>query len=56
MSLGADNLFNVYPDRVSAAAIAASAAAGNPAIEIYPAFSAIGIDGGYWFGKVRVVF
>ena len=23
---------------------------------IYPAFSAIGIDGGYYFGKVRWVF
>ena len=56
VSLGADNLFNVYPDRVSPAAIAASAAAGNPAIEIYPAFSAIGIDGGYYFGKVRFQF
>ena len=56
VSAGADNLFNVYPDRVSAAAIAASAAAGNPAIEIYPAFSAIGIDGGYYFAKVRYQF
>ena len=56
VSLGADNLFNVYPDRVSPAAIAASAAAGNPAVEIYPAFSAIGIDGGYYFGKVRWQF
>ena len=56
VSVGADNLFNVYPDRVSAAAIAASAAAGNPAVEIYPAFSAIGIDGGYYFGKVRWQF
>ena len=56
VSAGADNLFNVYPDRVSAAAIRASAQAGNPAVEIYPAFSAIGIDGGYYFGKVRVSF
>ena len=56
VSLGADNLFNVYPDRVSAAALAASGAAGNPAIEIYPAFSAIGINGGYWFAKVRYQF
>ena len=56
VSVGADNLFNVYPDRVSAAALAASGAAGNPAIEIYPAFSAIGINGGYWFGKLRVAF
>ena len=56
LSAGADNLFNVYPDRVSAAALRASGLAGNPAIEIYPAFSAIGINGGYWFGKVRFQF
>ena len=56
LSVGADNLFNVYPDPVSAAAIQASANAGNPAVLIYPEFSAIGIDGGYYFAKARVVF
>ena len=56
LSVGADNLFNVYPDRVNAAGLRASGLAGNPAIEIYPAFSAIGIDGGYYFGKVSYRF
>ena len=56
LSVGADNLFNAYPDRVSAAAIRASALAGNPAVEIYPEFSAIGIDGGYYFVKARYRF
>ena len=56
VSVGADNLFNVYPDHVNAAGLRASGLAGNPAIEVYPAFSAIGIDGGYYFGKVRWVF
>ncbi len=56
VSAGADNLFNVYPDKVNPAGLRASGLAGNPAIEIYPAFSAIGIDGGYYFGKVRFQF
>ena len=56
VSVGADNLFDVYPNRVNAAGLAASGLAGNPAIEIYPAFSAIGIDGGYYFAKVRYQF
>ena len=56
LSVGADNLFDVYPDRVNAAGLRASGLAGNPAIEIYPAFSAIGIDGGYYFGKVSYRF
>ena len=56
LSVGADNLFNVYPDRVNAAGLAASGLAGNPAIEIYPAFSAIGINGGYYFAKLRYAF
>ena len=56
VSVGADNLFNVYPNRVNAAGLAASGLAGNPAIEIYPAFSAIGINGGYYFAKVRYQF
>jgi iron complex outermembrane receptor protein len=56
VSAGADNLFNVYPDHVNAAGLRASGLAGNPAVEIYPAFSAIGIDGGFYFGKVRYQF
>ena len=56
ISAGADNLFNVYPNRVNAAGLRASGLAGNPAIEIYPAFSAIGIDGGYYFAKARYQF
>lgn len=56
ISAGANNLFNVFPDKVNAAGLAASAAAGNPAVEIYPSFSPFGINGGYYFAKITVDF
>jgi iron complex outermembrane receptor protein len=56
LSVGADNLFDVYPDHVNAAGLHASGLAGNPAIEVYPAFSPIGINGGYYYAKVRFTF
>ncbi len=56
VSIGADNLFDVRPNRVSAAALAASAAAGNPAVEVYPAFSPFGINGGFWYARVGYRF
>jgi iron complex outermembrane receptor protein len=56
ISLGADNLFNTFPNHVSAAALAASAAAGNPAVEVYPAFAPWGIGGGFYYVKFRRAF
>jgi len=56
ISAGANNLFNVFPNRVNAAGLAASAAAGNPAVEIYPSFSPFGINGGYYFARLSVDF
>jgi iron complex outermembrane receptor protein len=56
LSAGANNLFNVFPNRVNAAGLAASAAAGNPAVEIYPGFSPFGINGGYYFARIEVGF
>ena len=56
LSLGANNLFNIFPNRVNAAGLAASAQAGNPAVEIYPSFSPFGINGGYYFGRVTLDF
>jgi len=56
VSAGANNLFNVFPDRVNPAGLAASAAAGNPAVEIYPSFSPFGINGGYYFARLSVDF
>ena len=56
LSLGANNLFNTFPERVDAQGLAASAAAGNPAVEIYPSFSPFGINGGYYFGRINLDF
>jgi iron complex outermembrane receptor protein len=53
LSIGADNLFNTFPNKVNQAGLAASAAAGNPAVEIYPNFSPWGVGGGFWYVKVR---
>jgi iron complex outermembrane receptor protein len=56
LNAGAANLFDVYPNRTPEAVLAAEAAAGKPAIDAYPAFSPFGIDGGYYYGKVRYAF
>ncbi len=56
LTLGANNLFDVRPNRVNAAGLAASAAAGNPAVEVYPAFSPFGINGGFYYAKVGYRF
>jgi iron complex outermembrane receptor protein len=56
LSAGASNLFDVFPNRVNADGLAASAAAGNPAVEIYPSFSPFGINGGTWFARLDLTF
>lgn len=54
LSAGANNLFDILPDRINSQGLAASAAAGNPAVEIYPSFSPFGINGGYWYARLAV--
>jgi iron complex outermembrane recepter protein len=56
LSVGADNLFDKRPNRVSAQALAVAGAAGSPAVEIYPKFSAFGINGGYYYARARLSF
>jgi iron complex outermembrane receptor protein len=56
LTAGANNLFNIFPNRVNADGLRASAAAGNPAVEIYPSFSPYGINGGYYFGRINMAF
>ncbi|MBV9529461.1 TonB-dependent receptor [Sphingomonas sp.] len=56
VSVGANNLFDKRPNRVNAEALAVAAAAGSPAVEIYPKFSAFGINGGYYYARARVNF
>jgi iron complex outermembrane receptor protein len=56
-SLGANNLFNKYPDKVNQAYITAARAALNTAaVTQYPSFSPIGINGGYYYGRVNYTF
>ncbi len=56
VQVGANNLFDTHPNRVNAAGLAASGAAGNPAVEIYPSFSPFGINGGYYYAKIGYRF
>lgn len=56
LSAGAINLFDKRPNRVNAQALAVAGAAGGPAVEIYPKFSAFGINGGYYYARARLSF
>jgi iron complex outermembrane receptor protein len=56
-SIGANNLFNKYPDRVNGAYLAAARTAQNTAaVTQYPSFSPIGINGGYYYGRLNYAF
>ncbi len=56
LSLGANNLFDVRPKRVDAAGLRVAALAGSPAVEIYPNFSAFGVNGGYYYLRAAFAF
>jgi len=54
---GADNLFNIYPNKRNAALLQSYQRAMDPlAVLQYPTFSPFGFNGGYYFGKVTVRF
>jgi iron complex outermembrane receptor protein len=36
--------------------LAVAGEAGSPAVEIYPKFSAFGINGGYYYARARLSF
>jgi len=55
-SVGADNLFNTYPTRLSTAYQTAAVASGGAAVGTYPSFSAIGINGGFYYGRLTWTF
>ena len=56
-SLGANNLFNEYPDQVNARLLAEQRAnLDNAAVTIYPSFSPFGINGGYYYARLGVKF
>jgi iron complex outermembrane receptor protein len=56
LAIGADNVFDKRPDKVSAKALAVAGAVGTPAVEIYPKFTAWGINGGYYYVQARLNF
>jgi iron complex outermembrane receptor protein len=57
VSLGANNLFNKYPDQVNATLLAERRAnLDNGAVTIYPTFSPFGINGGYYYARVSTKF
>jgi iron complex outermembrane receptor protein len=57
MSIGANNLFNKYPDQVNATLLAERRAnLDNGAVAIYPSFSPFGINGGYYYARVSTKF
>ena len=55
-AVGAVNLFDKRPNRVNAQALAIAGAVGSPAVEIYPKFTAWGINGGYYYAQARLNF
>ncbi len=56
VALGANNLFNKYPDKLSATYQAACIAGGGGCVTQYPGFSPYGINGGYYYGRLTWAF
>ena len=57
VAIGANNLFNRYPNTVNGANTALNAAAfDNAAVEKYPPFSPFGIDGGFYYARMHFKF
>ncbi|MFK3736722.1 TonB-dependent receptor plug domain-containing protein [Massilia sp. TN1-12] len=56
-SLGANNLFNQYPNHINANLLAEQRAnLDNAAVTVYPSFSPFGINGGYYYARVGFKF
>jgi iron complex outermembrane receptor protein len=57
LAIGANNLFNRYPNQVNPANTAVEAAGfDNAAVEKYPPFSPFGIDGGFYYARFHFKF
>ncbi len=57
LAIGANNLFNQYPNKVNSGLLAEQRAAlDNASVTIYPSFSPIGINGGYYYARVSYSF
>ena len=56
LAVGANNLFNEYPDKFSDAYQLACNKSGGTCVTQYPTYSAIGINGGYYYARAKVSF
>jgi iron complex outermembrane receptor protein len=57
LAVGANNLFNKYPDGVNPLLLADQRAAGdNAAVNVLPSFSPFGINGGYYYVRANYKF
>jgi iron complex outermembrane receptor protein len=57
LALGANNLFNRYPNQINPGNVAVEAANfDNAAVAKYPPFSPFGIDGGFYYARVHFKF
>ncbi|CDG83694.1 TonB-dependent receptor plug domain-containing protein [Janthinobacterium agaricidamnosum] len=57
LSVGANNLFNTYPDKVNGSLVAVQRAnLDNGAVTQYPSFSPFGINGGYYYARANYTF
>ncbi len=57
VTVGANNLFNTYPDGMNKDLVAAwRANLDNSAVQKYPSFSPFGINGGYYYAKANFTF
>lgn len=56
-SIGANNLFGIYPDKIDAARRQEQFNVASTAyVSQYPSFSSVGINGGYYYAKLGVKF
>nr|WP_314541502.1 TonB-dependent receptor [uncultured Massilia sp.] len=56
-SIGANNLFNQYPNHINANLLAEQRAnLDNAAVTVYPTFSPFGINGGYYYARAGFKF
>ncbi len=57
VSVGANNLFNRYPDHINGSLLAEQRAnLDNAAVTVYPSFSPFGINGGYYYARAGFKF
>jgi iron complex outermembrane receptor protein len=57
LALGANNLFNQYPNQKNAKLLSEQRAGlDNAAVSVYPSFSPFGINGGYYYARANYKF